>query len=85
MSEWDFLWDLSGQKLEYAMSSGETADDWGCIKGTFKRNKLISDSINDGINSTKEMLLKEIKNKLQTTVAQLSDFAGITKRNIQKI
>lgn len=28
MSEWDFLWGLSGQALEDAMSSGGTDDDW---------------------------------------------------------
>lgn len=28
MSEWDFLWGLSGQELEDAMSSGGTAGDW---------------------------------------------------------
>lgn len=28
MSEWDFLWDLHGQELEDAMSSGGTSSDW---------------------------------------------------------
>jgi hypothetical protein len=32
MSEWDFLWGLSGQELEDAMSSGGTADDWAYIE-----------------------------------------------------
>jgi hypothetical protein len=27
MSEWDFLWELSGQELEDAMTSGMTDDD----------------------------------------------------------
>ena len=54
------------------------------FKVTFKRNKSISDGINDGINSTKEMILKEIKKNPRITVAQLSDVAGITKRNIEK-
>jgi len=32
MSEWDFLWGLSGQELEDAMSSGGTADDWADLE-----------------------------------------------------
>ncbi|MCM3005792.1 SHOCT domain-containing protein [Priestia koreensis] len=28
MSEWDFLWGLSGEDLENAISSGGTDDDW---------------------------------------------------------
>ena len=28
MSEWDFLWDLEGQELIDAMTSGGTYDDW---------------------------------------------------------
>lgn len=32
MSEWDFLWGLSGQELEDAMSSGGTASDWHYVE-----------------------------------------------------
>lgn len=32
MSEWDFLWGLSEQELEDAMTSGGTADDWAYIE-----------------------------------------------------
>lgn len=32
MSEWDFLWGLSGQELEDAMSSGGTAADWAYVE-----------------------------------------------------
>lgn len=31
MSEWDFLWGLSGQDLEDAMSSGATREEWEYI------------------------------------------------------
>lgn len=32
MSEWDFLWGLSGQELEDAMSSGGTSADWHYVE-----------------------------------------------------
>ena len=32
MSEWDFLWDLEGQELIDAMTSGGTYDDWAYIE-----------------------------------------------------
>ena len=32
MSEWDFLWDLSGQELIDAMESGGTEVDWEYIE-----------------------------------------------------
>jgi hypothetical protein len=32
MSEWDFLWGLSGQELEDAMLSGGTSDDWAYVE-----------------------------------------------------
>ncbi len=32
MSDWDFLWDLTGDDLMNAMSSGGTADDWAYIE-----------------------------------------------------
>ena len=42
MSEWDFLWDLSGQALDDAMTSG--ADDWdwylvGCEEERLERKR----------------------------------------------
>lgn len=32
MSEWDFLWGLSGQELEDAIASGGTTDDWAYVE-----------------------------------------------------
>ena len=32
MSEWDFLWELSGQDLVDAMSSGGTKEDWAFVE-----------------------------------------------------
>ncbi|MCM3006874.1 SHOCT domain-containing protein [Priestia koreensis] len=32
MSEWDFLWGLSGEDLENAISSGGTDDDWAYVE-----------------------------------------------------
>ena len=37
MSEWDFLWGLSGQALEDAMSSGATYEEWSAIEKELDR------------------------------------------------
>jgi len=39
MSEWDFLWGLSGQELMDAISTGATADDWDYIEEKDKQRK----------------------------------------------
>ena len=39
MSEWDFLWDLSGQELTDAMSTGGTSDDWDYVEGSLKEKE----------------------------------------------
>jgi len=39
MSEWDFLWGLSGQELEDAMTSGGTADDWAYVEEQERRER----------------------------------------------
>lgn len=49
MSEWDFLWGLSGQELKDAMSSGGTAHDWAYIdrikrKAEWDKLKALRDS-----------------------------------------
>lgn len=39
MSEWDFLWGLSGQELRDAMSTGGTSDDWDYIEESLKEQE----------------------------------------------
>lgn len=40
MSEWDFLWDLSGQELEDAMTSGATYAEWNDIQQELDRELI---------------------------------------------
>ena len=40
MSDWDFLWGLSGQALEDAMSSGATYEEWGLIEQELDRELI---------------------------------------------
>jgi hypothetical protein len=52
MSEWDFLWGLSGQELEDAMTSGGASDDWAYFeeqerkkrKGEWEQLKALRDN-----------------------------------------
>ena len=39
MSDWDFLWGLSGKELEDAMTSGGTAADWADIEEQERREQ----------------------------------------------
>lgn len=41
MSEWDFLWDLSGKDLEDAMTSGGTDNDWAYVEGQEKKKRKV--------------------------------------------
>ena len=46
MSDWDFLWGLSGQALEDAMSSGATYEEWGLIEQELGRELIGSNGKN---------------------------------------
>ena len=46
MSDWDFLWELSGQALEDAMSSGATYEEWSLIEQELDRELIGSNGKN---------------------------------------
>lgn len=41
MSEWDFLWGLTGEELEDAMTSGGTANDWAYVEEQERKKRKI--------------------------------------------
>lgn len=55
MSEWDFLWDLSGQELTDAMASGGTEADWEYIEEQDKMKRKMEKQLkksSGGLNHT---------------------------------
>ncbi len=41
MSEWDFLWGLSGQALEDATTSGGTDEDWAYVEEQVRKQRKV--------------------------------------------
>lgn len=62
MSEWDFLWGLSGQELEDAMTSGGTDEDWAYIEEQERKGRKaeweILKSLRDSGQISKEEFTK---------------------------
>lgn len=58
MSEWDFLWGLSGQSLEDAMTSGGTDYNWAYIEEQERKKRKVEweklKSLRDGGLISKE-------------------------------
>jgi len=63
MSEWDFLWDLSGQELEDAMASGGTAEDWAYIEEHERMKRKAEWDKLKALRDSGEISKEEFKNR----------------------
>ena len=57
MSEWDFLWDLEGQELIDAMTSGGTYDDWEYIERMERKQYGFDDDYHDELSFKKNTMV----------------------------
>lgn len=63
MSEWDFLWDLSEEELEDAMSSGGTAEDWNYVEDQEKIKRRVEWDRLKALRDSGEISKEEFKKR----------------------
>lgn len=63
MSEWDFLWDLSGQELEDAISSGGTATDWRYVEEKEREKRREDWEVLKALRDNGEISTEEFKKR----------------------
>lgn len=63
MSEWDFLWDLSEEELEDAMSSGGTAEDWDYVEDQEKIKRRVEWDRLKALRDSGEISKEEFKKR----------------------
>lgn len=70
MSEWDFLWDLEGQELEDAMSSGMTESDMEYIENNERNREWTKLKM---LRDSKQLSKEEFKQRKQELFADTLD------------
>ena len=70
MSEWDFLWDLEGQELEDAMSSGMTESDMEYIENNERNREWTKLKM---LRDSKQISKEEFKQRKQELSADTLD------------
>lgn len=78
MSEWDFLWGLTGNELMDAMASGGTPDDWAYIEEQEIRHKK-----KGGINENMKKKIKQDAKKKNTLL--LIDAENVSHKKVDVI
>ena len=74
MSEWDFLWDLEGQELIDAMTSGGTYDDWEYIERMERKQYGFDDDYHDELSFKKNtMVFIDAENVSSTYAASIEN------------
>ena len=74
MSEWDFLWDLEGQELIDAMTSGGTYDDWEYIERMERKQYGFDDDYHDELSFKKNtMVFIDAENVSSTYAASIAN------------
>ena len=73
MSEWDFLWGLTGQALEDAMTSGATYEEWAYIEREIDRELVAGHTTNVFVFADGENVSAKLHEQINAEVRHLVD------------